>query len=319
MSESVFIAGDWGNTNLRLYLCCVSPSSGAAEILATQSGPGCMAIDNNFENIFFDLVADWLEQHGPLPVILSGAVGSNIGWHNVPYLDCPVRPEQIAAGTTVLHSRGLDIWVLSGLQTQTALGTADMMRGEELQLLGWMLSENQKSSTGEQIVVLPGTHNKWVRVVEAEIVSFVTALTGELYAVLEQHSILLTQPMAEHFSETIFLQGVALAETLETGQLLNALFTVRSRQIAGDLTAEAAGSYLSGLLVGSDIIGSMALLGQAGAEPPEVVIIGSQILSHAYQLALGSLGIAAQICDPTQIAVTGYQAVYQSLKRDREQ
>jgi 2-keto-3-deoxy-galactonokinase len=62
----------------------------------------------------------------------------------------------------------------------------------------------------------------------------------------------------------------------------------------------------------------MALLNQINEESPEVVIVGSQILSRAYQLALGSLGVKAQICDPTQIAVTGYQAVYQSLNRDRQ-
>jgi 2-dehydro-3-deoxygalactonokinase len=318
MSEPVFIAGDWGNTNLRLYLCSVNSQSDSPEILASIAGPGCIAIDNNFEDIFFDLVADWLKQHGPVPVILSGAVGSNIGWHTVPYLACPVRSEQIAVGTTVLNVRGLNIWILSGLQTQTALGTPDVMRGEELQLLGWMLSVNQRSEASEQIVVLPGTHNKWVQVKDGQIETFVTALTGELYSLLEQHSILVTQPMADDFSEVFFMQGVALAKTLETGQLINALFAVRSRQIAGELTAEAAASYLSGLLVGSDIIGSMALLNQINEESPEVVIVGSQILSRAYQLALGSLGVKAQICDPTQIAVTGYQAVYQSLNRDRQ-
>jgi 2-dehydro-3-deoxygalactonokinase len=51
-----------------------------------------------------------------VPVLLSGAVGSNIGWHTVPYLDCPASPEQIAKGTTKLIVRGLDIWILSGLK-----------------------------------------------------------------------------------------------------------------------------------------------------------------------------------------------------------
>lgn len=316
----VFIAGDWGSTNLRLYLCCVKGS--AAEILATQHGPGCSKIDNNFEEIFFDLVADWIEQYGPVPVILSGAVGSNIGWHTVPYLDCPATPEQIAAGTNKWVSRGLDLWILSGLKTRTALIAPDMMRGEELHLLGWMLAEKQvekpAEKDAEQIVVLPGTHNKWALIKNGRVDSFVTAFTGELYSVLEQHSILITQPMADHFSDQAFMRGVELAKSLKSGQLLNALFTIRSRQIDGELTAVDAASFLSGLLVASDIIGSMALLNR-GDQPAEVVIIGSQMLSDAYQLALGSMGIEARIYDPTQIAIAGYQAVYQSLDRNRDQ
>lgn len=315
MTESIFIAGDWGNTNLRLYLCSYHQSE-QLEILASQQGPGCIKIDNNFEEIFFDLVSGWLDQYGPVPVILSGAIGSNIGWHNVPYLDCPASPQQISQGTTKLSIRGLDIWILSGLKTQTVLGTPDIMRGEELQLLGWIRAAGCDST--EQILVLPGTHNKWVRVKGDKVETFVTAFTGELYSVLEKHSILITQPMDENFSDEFFMQGVELAKTLKTGQLLNALFATRSRQIEGELAAEDAASYLSGLLVASDIIGSMSLLNRPD-KPVPVVIIGNQMLSNACQLALGSLGIESQICDQTQIALSGYQAVYESLNRNRDQ
>ncbi len=316
MTESVFIAGDWGNTNLRLYLCSYNQSQ-QLEICASQNGPGCIKIENNFEDIFFDLVSGWLDQFGPVPVILSGAVGSSIGWHTVPYLDCPAGPEQISNGITKFNVRGLDIWILSGLKTQTILGTPDMMRGEELQLLGWMLTKAQKAT--EQIVVLPGTHNKWVRVKDNQVQTFVTAFTGELYAVLEEHSVLITQPMGENFSDQFFIQGVELANRLEAGQLLNAFFAIRGRQIQGELAAEDAPSYLSGLLVASDIIGSIGLLQKSGTKLSEVTIIGSKMLSHAYQLALGFMDIEAQVCDPTQIALSGYQSVYQSLNRDGDQ
>ena len=318
MVESVFIAGDWGSTNLRLYLCSCSGSK-PAEILARQNGPGCSKIDNNFEEVFFDLVADWLAQYGPVPVILSGTVGSNIGWHTVPYLDCPAGPEQIARATNRFNARELDLWILSGLKTRTALQTPDVMRGEELQLLGWMLNEKQTDKNTEQIVVLPGTHNKWALVKNGRVDSFVTAFTGELYSMLEQHSILLTQPIADNFSERFFMQGVELAKALKSGQLLNALFATRSRQIVGELTAAEAASYLSGILVGSDILGSMALVADKPDQPPELVIIGDQMLSYAYQLAFAALGLEAQICDPTEVALSGYQAVYQSLIRDRDQ
>jgi|TARA_B110000238_G_C16097497_1_gene426764 2-dehydro-3-deoxygalactonokinase len=316
MTGPVFIAGDWGSTNLRLYLCSYHQSE-KLEVLASQHGPGCNKIDNNFEQIFFDLIAGWLDLYGPMPVILSGAVGANIGWHTVPYLDCPASSEQISHGTVQFTVRGLDIWILSGLQTQTSLGTPDIMRGEELQLLGWMLREGQAQYGIERIVVLPGTHNKWALVKDGQVETFVTAFTGELFALLEAQSILITEPMGKYFSADSFMQGVELAKTLEAGQLLNALFASRSRQIQGQLAAEDASCYLSGLLIASDIIGSVGLLKRTGTQLSEVVIIGSQPLSNAYQLALGSMGIEAQCCDATQIALSGYHAVYKSLHMDR--
>lgn len=317
MTDSVFIAGDWGSTHLRLYLCRLG-SGQSAEVLANLSGPGVSVVKSDFESVLFDLIGEWLKQYGPVPVILSGAVGSNIGWHTVPYLDCPASPEQISHSTTKFTVRGLDIWILSGLKTQTVLGTPDMMRGEELQLLGWMLDRDAPS---EQIVVLPGTHNKWAVVKEGQVQTFVTAFTGELYSLLEQQSILIVQPLANNFSADYFMQGVALSTTLQAGQLLNALFTVRSRQIEGTLNAEYGASYLSGLLVGSDIVGSLGLLKNQTASVGEIALIGDAVLVQAYQLALKSMNIESRIYDSNQIAICGYQAVYKTIIKalDREQ
>ncbi|MCT2530440.1 2-dehydro-3-deoxygalactonokinase [SAR92 clade bacterium H921] len=309
MNDAVFIAGDWGSTNLRLYLCRFAHGE-SVEALACLSGPGVMGLNSDFEAILFDLIGDWLELYGPVPVILSGAVGSNIGWHEVTYLDCPASPDQISNSTTKFTVRGLDIWILSGLKTRTELGAPDMMRGEELQLLGWMLETEEHS---EQIVVLPGTHNKWALVAQGQVQTFVTAFTGELYALLEKHSILITQPLGDNFSADYFLQGVALSRTLQAGQLLNALFTVRSRQIEGMLNAEHGASYLSGLLVGSDIVGSLGLLKNGTDSVGKITLIGDSILTQAYQMALESMNIEARICDSDQIAICGYQAIYKTL------
>ena len=336
MTSSVFIAADWGSTNLRVYLCqyhlvqhqlveqhlvedhlVEHKPSNATEplrVLATKSGPGVLHIDGGFEETFFDLVADWLEAHGPLRVLLSGAVGSTVGWRDTPYLDCPVGPEQIIAGRTVFQARGLEFLIVSGLKTQGALGAPDLMRGEELQLLGWMRLQNKPVT--EQVIILPGTHNKWVLVKNDQVETFATALTGELFSLLENHSILITEPQEEAFSADWFMQGVQLAKRLQSGQLLQALFTTRSRQVAGDLSTQQARSYLSGLLVGSDIVGSIGLFNDQVAQLNKVVLIGDSTLSNAYQLALKAFAIEAQICDSTQIAIAGYQAIYESLAID---
>jgi 2-dehydro-3-deoxygalactonokinase len=316
MTESVFIAGDWGTTNLRLYLCShnQTPNMPLA-VLATQTGPGVSQVKHNFEAIFFDLTGDWLEEHGPMPVILSGMVGSNIGWQAAPYIDCPASAEQIVSGRTGFNARGIEFSIISGLKTTNPLGTPDLMRGEELQLLGWMQAAADIETP--QLIVLPGTHNKWALVQGGKIETFVTALTGELYSLLQNHSVLIANAESADFSADVFMQGVKVATTLESGQLLQALFATRSRQVLGELSELHASSYLSGLLIGSDVVGSLALMEKQMGAISSVELIGDSALSRCYQLALESVGVKTELRDATQIALSGYQAVYEALQSSR--
>lgn len=250
-----------------------------------------------------------------MPVILSGMVGSNIGWHAAPYIDCPASAEQIVAGRTGFQARGIDFSIISGLRTTNPLGTPDLMRGEELQLLGWMgaAAGPTNKSTSAELVVLPGTHNKWALVRGGKIETFVTALTGELYSLLQNHSVLIANGESADFSDDIFLQGVKVATTLESGQLLQALFATRSRQILGELSESYASSYLSGLLIASDVVGSVALMEKQMGRISSVELIGESALSRCYQLALESVDIKAELRDATQISISGYQAVYAAV------
>jgi len=332
MTESLFIAGDWGTTHLRLYLFQHHHGQ-PLTILASQMGPGVAQlksqvesqVESNFEQVFFDLAGHWLDKHGPMPVILSGMVGSNIGWHAAPYIDCPASGKQIVAGRTAFNARGIEFSIISGLRTTNPLGTPDLMRGEELQLLGWMGSVDGPENTHKsaQLVVLPGTHNKWALVRGGKIETFVTALTGELYSLLQNHSVLIANAESADFSDDIFMQGVKLATTLKSGQLLQALFATRSRQVLGELSELHASSYLSGLLIGSDVVGSLALMekkivgkqivDKQIAAISSIVLIGDSALSRCYQLALESVGIKAELRDATEIAVSGYEAIYRAL------
>lgn len=171
-----------------------------------------------------------------MPIIISGMAGSTIGWREAPYLRCPVDISQIAEGRLAFEARGLEISIVAGLQTVNPLGAADVMRGEELQLLGW-LQDDGTDSEQARLIALPGTHNKWALLSKDRIETFVTALTGELFALLKNHSVLITDRNTSEFDEEVFLQGVAAIERLGDAHLLHALFSTRSRQVLGDLPA----------------------------------------------------------------------------------
>lgn len=305
-AKPLFIAGDWGTSNLRLYLCEYQ-ALGQSTIVDTRFGPGISELNGDFEEKFFNLCQQWIERHGSLPVLLSGMVGSNIGWKEAPYLSCPVDVDQIAQGRLSFTARGIEFSILAGLKTQNPLGSPDVMRGEELQMLGWMKLHDQFK--GRRLFALPGTHNKWTLVEDGKIINFLTAFTGELYALLRRNSILISDDSAISFNQEVFMQGVSAIERLGSAQLVHALFATRSRQVLGEMAASDGLSYLSGLLAAADVFGAVSLFEQTEA----ITIIGEPTLTSQYMLVLQHLGVPAETSDPAEIAIAGFETIYQNL------
>ena len=311
MNTQHFIAGDWGTSNLRLYLCQFDTGQ-PVSLLETRHGPGISEVQGDFSARFFNLAQDWIDQHGAMPVILSGMVGSNIGWKEAPYLSCPVDARAIADGRVAFTEKGLEFSILAGVRTQNPLGTPDVMRGEELQLLGW-LCNNPKSADQPRLFTLPGTHNKWTWVVEQRIENFITAYTGELFGLLRRNSILISDDSAISFNPDVFMEGVQAIKNLNGAHLVHALFGVRSRQVLGEMASADGLSYLSGLLAGADVMGALQMFDQN----TPVTVIGEAALTQQYLMALTDFGVEAESCDPAAIALGGFETIYRQLYIER--
>ena len=310
MQPNYYIAGDWGTSSLRLYLCSRKTGSGST-IVEIRSGPGIHHIKNNFEEIFFDICQDWIDQYGSIPVILSGMVGSTIGWKDAPYLSCPVSAREIAQGRISFQARGSHFSILAGLKTTNPLQMPDLMRGEELQLLGWQLLNPDDHQA--RLFALPGTHNKWSLVKAGKVETFLSAFTGELFSILKQHSILLADNDSQSFSQDEFMLGVKNASSLNPANILHALFSVRSRQVLGELTATESPCYLSGLLIAADIVGAYGVFNAHSEHALSVTIIGEEALRQRYLLALNYLNIPADYYEPSAVAVAGFSSLYESI------
>lgn len=307
MTDAIkFIAGDWGTSNLRLYLCQFKPN-GNSVILDTRFGPGISQISGNFEETFFNLAQDWLDQFESIQVLLSGMVGSTIGWKDAPYLNCPVDAKQIAEGRIQFEVRGIHFSILAGLLTQNPLGLPDVMRGEELQMLGWLALQEKPAS--KQLFTLPGTHNKWALIEDNIITNFLTSFTGELFNILRQNSILITEQNELSINEDIFMNGVSAIENTGDAELVHSLFSTRSKQVLGELANTDAQSYLSGMIIGADVKGARSLFGTVD----NVTIISEDSLNKPYALALQHFGIKSHHCKPAEIAIAGFDAIYQNL------
>ncbi len=313
MTGSPFVAGDWGTSHLRLYLC---GSDGAA--LGTVTGPGAAAARGRFAETLKSLLEPWTREHGELPVILCGMVGSSIGWSLAPYVACPTRPEEIAAASIGLESGRVRI--VPGLSCRNRLNAPDVMRGEETQILG-ALRSHPELARGRRLLCLPGTHTKWVLLEDGSVREFLTAPTGELFALLATHSILVRDvrdgaaPSAE-INTAIFARGLAKVGQSAPVSLLHRLFECRSRRLSGDLSAGDAESFLSGLLVGDDVRGAADLL--LDDAEGDICIIGAPDLARLYSQAVTACGRRAEVLEGGTAARAGLVHVRQLLT-DRQE
>lgn len=312
-----YICVDWGLSRFRAALCAFA--DGVSLVQDTLNGPGVMSSRRAIEETLFEMIAPWTCDHGAVPILLSGGVWSNIGWRNTPYLACPFDPQNLSSHCTTFEARGRDIVIVPGLECTNSFGEADTMRSEELQILGWLQSE-QSGTAGDRLMCLPGTHTKWVTIKDGRIQSFQTAVTGELYGLLSEHSILLAQngePAGQEIeSDDAFFLGVAAGREAG-GNLSHALFSTRSRQLTGELDVDGAESYLSGMLIAADVMGAIESLQPL---PESVFLVGEPALCAHFSRALQAFGLKSETMDGNDAALRGFSVIFRDLyQREREQ
>lgn len=286
------IALDWGTSSLRAWLL-----ADAHTVLdSRQAKQGIMQVaDGDFEGVYRALIGDWVAANGALPVIACGMIGSTGGWAEAAYASCPADLSDLAAHLLRVDAAPAPLHIVPGvMQRSTGARLADVMRGEETQVLGAMTLAPELVDNG--LLVLPGTHCKWVAIEGGRLAAFTTYMTGELFAVLRQHSIL-GKPAGDRPSDApeAFSLGVDTARDAEVGGLSAALFSARSRMLAGEIEAGATLDYLSGLLIGDEL---RSALGAFERVPP-LRLIGDEALCARYRRALARFGVVdvAEIAD----------------------
>ena len=297
------LAIDWGSSSLRIYR--MNAKGGVSE--TRQSGDGILKVaDRAFAAALEDRAGDWITA-GEDPIIMSGMIGSRQGWMEAAYVACPAGLADIASAmcTVQWNSAKGEVrsgWIAPGLRCLDQAGVNDVMRGEEVQILGII----DQLGPGEHHVCLPGTHSKWVVVRDHLITSFSTCMTGELFAVLKRHSILARTMARDHFEQTGFINGVARAN--DPGGLLHHLFGVRAQVLAGQIADDQSASYLSGILIGHELRSVPSGINRFH-------LVGDAELAALYSLAASEMGMSATVHD-TGAAPRGLFALAQYRKDD---
>ncbi|WP_417715348.1 2-dehydro-3-deoxygalactonokinase [Roseibium aestuarii] len=301
-----WIAVDWGTSRLRVFAMDANDRPIASA--SSDKGMGQLSRDA-FEEALAELVSGWLAD-GPRPMIACGMVGARQGWIEAAY--GPV-PGPALSETGLVRAPATDpalaLRILPGLAQQEP---ADVMRGEETQIAGFLSAH----PGFDGLLCLPGTHSKWARLKDDQVLSFRTYMTGEMFALLSGHSVLRhSLAAAADMSETSgsrFVEGLDRARALR-GNLSADLFSIRARGLLQGFTPVEAFDYLSGLLLGAELTAAA----ETDADLP-VALIGSGPLGARYRQALGHFGRDAAMMDTTDATLAGLTAACHTLKEAGE-
>ena len=282
------LALDWGTSALRGAL--LDPHGQVLEERAFTRGILSVA-PGEFSQVFEACFGDWAHTLAQR-CLISGMAGSKQGWVEAPYCACPVGFSGVAARLTWIDDAALPLptAIVPGLSCEHPSDVPglpslpDVMRGEEVQIFGAM----QLAGWQDGVFVLPGTHSKWARVEAGRVTGFRTFMTGELYALLSQHSLLAKSITADApLDEAAFAKGLLVAR--RGAGLLHNAFGTRTLSLFARMDAAALTSYLSGLVIGEEL--------RAQTLPPgaEVVLIGSAALTQRYTQALALHNVTSRV------------------------
>jgi 2-dehydro-3-deoxygalactonokinase len=272
--ENAMIGIDWGTTSFRAFRV-----GRDGTIRDRRAGPkGILNVpDGRFGDTLREEIGPWLAG-GEDRVMLSGMIGSRQGWIEAPYLPCPAGPSELAGALIDIGFDWARVKLVPGLSGLDCSGVAEVMRGEETQVLGVAALLRDGG-----IACLPGTHSKWVRVTGGQIVGFTTHMTGEVFAALRGHTILARMMRDGPSDGASFDAGVA--RSADPGGLLHHVFGVRALALADRLADSEAPAYLSGILVGHEVRAALA-----EANGAVVQLIGTPELTGLYARTIEACG-----------------------------
>ncbi len=255
----------------------------------------------NFENILVNEFQDYLLENLTIDILCCGMIGSKQGWKDSGYFSVPFTPEFYKKLVFVkTKNKKLNIYIVPGLKQSNP---PDVMRGEETQSLGII----KKYNNFDGVICFTGTHSKWVQIVGNEIISFETFLTGELFQIISEHSIL-KQSISTKKIDINLAKEYALIAFSDPHKFSKNLFELRAKNLIDNLNSSEILSCLSGLIIGLEIAGSRKYwLGN------EVILVGSSPMVDIYKLILNKQNIATSIQDSKDISLIGLKDIYKNL------
>jgi 2-dehydro-3-deoxygalactonokinase len=291
------LLADWGTTSRRAWLL-----GNDGTILASASDDrGMLSVPPGGWEAALAELKGALGGVEPRLSLIAGMAGADRGWRDAGYLPCPAAIGDLARGLCWVEPGAVAI--VPGLSV-IGDGSADIMRGEETQVLGAIAAG---LAPAECFACHPGTHTKWISVRGGKVAAFRTVMTGELFALLKAHSILAGRLQDEVAAGPDFDTG--LARGLAAGEAIADLFTIRADALSGACRIDKGAAYASGLLIGADVRAGLS----AGAAS-EVHVIGRPDLAGLYARAIEASGRRAVTVDGGAAVLAGLRRIAETIE-----
>ncbi len=301
MQDLKWIGVDWGTSNLRAF----AMGADATPLDENSSARGMGTLKpHEFEPALLEVIGPWLPANRTIPVYACGMVGARQGWREADYRTVPCAPVS-QAGLTRVDTRDprLDVHILPGLSQSDP---ADVMRGEETQLAGYLSAVADFSG----VICLPGTHSKWVEIKEGQVAGFQTFMTGELYSVLSNHSVLRHSLSDIGLDRDVFMRVALETVAAPLSPVVN-MFGLRASALLHGQSPQAASARLSGMLIGQEI----GVIEESWTANP-VVLIGATDVVGLYHELLSRLGADVTTMAAAQATLFGLQRAARKMKEN---
>ncbi|MCO5732200.1 2-dehydro-3-deoxygalactonokinase [Rhizobium sp. SSA_523] len=296
-----FLGIDWGSRRFRAWLL----DSEGRIIDSVEKDEGLAAVrDRDFRGALEAACAAQLSRDPNLPILLSGMVGSRTGWIEAPYCPCPATMDTIAGNAIRFEIGSHPAAILPGATSVDASGHADVMRGEEIQVLGVAALLGIQDAT----ICIPGTHAKWASLSAGRLANFETHVTGEMFSLLRGHSLVGQMAEGDDDAPEAFLAGVDHGLTHAAA---HAVFAARADALQGTLAPRSISAFLSGVLIGNE------LSARPRSESGELVLLATGVLAERYAKALTHVGEVFRTVDAKEAARAGQVLAARALWPDR--
>jgi 2-dehydro-3-deoxygalactonokinase len=313
------IAVDWGLTSFRAYL--VAPDGPILRKVSSEDGTQAVA-PGRFSQALSAICGSWINHYPDASIALVGMVGDKNGWVETSFINCPAGAAEMRRNVvSVSINNGRHAFILPGVTVENENIVTDIMRGEDVLALG--------SGVTNGIVCVPGNNAKWIKLVDGKIVSFITYVTGEMYNLLRKHSSLVRladdneEPSGfklglasawrgENSSNNLMPAeaamrslGLASGPMAGSGSILNKIFELRTTIMRGRMSARQVWPYLSGILVGEEMLDGCNTFGS----PHRVTIIADGPIATLYAKAFEERGVSTAIMGTERCLVDGLRII----------
>jgi 2-dehydro-3-deoxygalactonokinase len=225
-------------------------------------------------------------------IAASGMITSNLGIYEIPHVSSPAGINDFAKSSKITRLEeflNIPCVFIPGMKNKVSLsGTAelvshindfDVMRGEEVESFGLL---KQFAVQGKGMIVLPGSHTKFVAVGEKrDLLYCLSTLGGEILQAIQKETILsnsLNSSLIGNIDEKMLESGY---EAAKQHGLTRSFYHIRLLDLFSELEENQRANYFAGAVVYNDLQ-ALSQSMEAMGEIDWVIVGGSNPLRRTF-------------------------------------